>query len=304
MLAVSEPDQPSETKGNDASNATLFKNTRDDRPAGVGRLAMLGGALVLAIGAIVYLSKKVGDGGAEGLPAVTQKKPPPKPDDVAPGATAKIAGGTFTMGGDGGDADEKPAHEVKVKDFEMDLTEVRVSDYKKCIDAGKCTAPNKGQYCNYDLPGHEAHPINCIDWDQAAAYCAFVGKRLPTEEEWEYAARPDGRKWVWKEGEPKDQLCWNGEGNDQGKGERQGTCVVASYPAGKSANGLYDLAGNVFEWTADAYCPYEKKDCESEYRVIRGGAWNNLVSSYVRAQDRAKQKKTDRVDNVGVRCAR
>src|SRR5262245_40067318 len=121
----------------------MFKSAREDKPSGVGKLAVLGIGLAGVIAGIVYLKGKAQGGAPEaGAPAATVKKPPPKPDDVAPGATAKITGATFTMGGDDGDADEKPAHSVRVKDFELDLTEVRVADYKKCVDAGKCTPPN------------------------------------------------------------------------------------------------------------------------------------------------------------------
>lgn len=286
-------------------SGSLFKSSLDDKPGGnKGKLIAVVVVAGLAIGAIAYSSSKGGGQGLSAVPSASAPKPVPKPDVVAPGAMARIAAATLQMGSIEGDDDEKPVHEVKVETFELDMTEVRVADYKACVDAGKCTAPNKGTYCNWDAK-RDDHPVNCLDWEQAGAYCKFVGKRLPTEAEWELAARgAEARKYVWGATEPKDQLCWNGEGNDQGKSERQGTCAVASYPAGKTAAGLYDVAGNVWEWTSASYCPYDKPDCTSDERVIRGAAWNNVVPKYLRPTDRAKEKVTSRVDNVGVRCAK
>jgi formylglycine-generating enzyme required for sulfatase activity len=232
-------------------------------------------------------------------------KPPPTPLAVTEGATVKVPGATFQMGSNDGDDDEKPITAVTVAPFELDLTEVTVAVYARCVAAGKCTAPDTGMYCNWKKPGNEAHPINCIDLKQAGDVCAFTGKRLPTEPEWELAARgTDGRRFPWKDGDPGAQLCWNGDGNDRGRGNRQGTCPVASYPAGASPFGALDMAGNVWEWTSSAYCSYDRRDCGADKRVIRGGGWNNLVPAYVRAQDRSKEAPGSRPDNLGVRCAK
>jgi len=234
-------------------------------------------------------------------PSVT----PPTPVAVPEGEMVKIPGGAFSMGSNDGDPDEKPITQVTVSAFELDATEVTVAAYKKCVAAGKCTEPDKGMYCNWRKEGRENHPVNCVDLEQATAYCAFVGRRLPTEEEWEYAARgTDGRGYAWGSAPPGGQLCWNGEGSDLGKGERQGTCPVASYPAGRSPFGAFDMGGNVWEWTANAHCPYDHRGCTAPTRVIRGGAWNNVLPRYVRAQDRAEETAGSRRDNVGFRCAR
>jgi formylglycine-generating enzyme required for sulfatase activity len=111
----------------------------------------------------------------------------------------------------------------------MDRTEVTVSAYAACVASGKCTPAYKGGPCNAGVAGRESHPINCVYWNQADAYCKAQGLRLPTEEEWEYAATGgDGRTYPWGEAAPSNQLCWGGEGNDLGKGNRRSTCAVGS----------------------------------------------------------------------------
>jgi len=218
----------------------------------------------------------------------------------------RVEGGTFQMGSNSGDPDEKPITETHVDTFEIDTTEVTVHAYQSCVEAGKCSPPDAGRdACNWGKSGYERHPINCVDWQQASDFCVFAGKRLPTEAEWEYAARgSDGRVYPWKDGPPSRRVCWNGEGNDLGKDRRQGTCAVGRFASGASPFGVLDMAGNVWEWTANAYCPYGGGACTDERRVIRGGGWNNVVSEYVRAQDRSKEAADSRNDNVGFRCAR
>ena len=286
----------------------LFQSSSDGAappPRSRTPLFLAGGAAVILIGGLTAF-------------ALRKEAPPPTPPEpvtIAPtvnalspvldGAMVSIRGGTFKLGSTEGDADERPIVDARVEPFEIDTVEVSVEAYKACASAGKCQPPDTGTYCNWDKPGKERHPVNCVDAIQAEAYCTFVGKRLPTEDEWDYAARgPDGRKYPWKEGAPGAQLCWNGEGNDVGKGNRQGTCPVGQFLAGASPFGALDLVGNVWEWTSSAYCPYDKRACEDARRVIRGGAWNNLVPEYVRAQDRSKEATKTRNDNIGLRCAR
>ena len=243
-------------------------------------------------------------------PPLSSAAATPPPEDPGPplplDAVVRVQGGTFKMGSTDGGEDERPVTETTVATFDIGLTEVTVAAYRACVEQGKCTAPDEGPYCTWGKPGMDRHPVNCVDWQQASAYCAFVGKRLPTEAEWEFAARgADDRRYPWKDGPPTNQLCWNGEGNDLGKSNRQGTCAAGRYPTGASPFGVLDMAGNVWEWTASAYCPsYEGKGCSEDRKVIRGGGWNNVKAEYVRAQDRSSESVKARNDNVGLRCAR
>lgn len=243
--------------------------------------------------------------------------------DVAPAAPegmALIPTGTFSMGSNDGAADEKPVHQVTVSSFWMDMTEVTVAEYGACVSASGCvpapTAVNwdglsnadRSKYserCNGAKADRQDHPINCVDWNQAMAYCAWAKKRLPTEEEWEYAARgTEGRKYPWGNSEPSSQLCWDGNGNDLGKGNRKNTCQVGSHPSGKSPFGLQDMAGNVVEWTSSQSSEDYNKPRDEAFRVIRGGRWLDDKPAGVRGARRAMFPPSERSYVVGFRCAR
>lgn len=140
--------------------------------------------------------------------------------------------------------DEMPYHEVTLSDFEIDVTEVSQSAYQACVSAGPCGAPTM----YYDPVGTPMHPVIHVTWQQAFAYCAWVGKRLPTEAEWEKAARgTDGRPFPWGSA-PPDCTLGNLAACPDGY-----TQPVGSYPAGASAYGALDMAGNAREWVSDWY---------------------------------------------------
>jgi formylglycine-generating enzyme required for sulfatase activity len=214
-----------------------------------------------------------------------------------PAGMAAIPGGSFTMG-ERGDA-------VSVKPFCMDVTEVTVAAYRACTTGGACRADNVNTAyivggerhtggCNWGVSRRDQHPMNCVDWGQAATYCRAQGKRLPTEEEWEWAARggAEGRSYPWGNAEPDFQACWSGVS------KKIGTCPVGSHPDGKSAHGLHDMAGNVWEWTSSL------DESGDAARVFRGSSWNNADPARLRASFRIRVAPSIRYDFLGFRCAR
>lgn len=202
-----------------------------------------------------------------------------------------LPGGTFDLGERG--------DRVSVAPFELDVTEVTVDAYDRCVSAGACSPPAVGGPCNWKVAGRGHHPVNCVSWDQATAFCGWAGKRLPTEEEWEWAARGGerGNAYPWGNAEPTGQACWRGEGSDFGSGKVQGTCPVGSYPAGATPDGILDLAGNVWEWTSSPWEP------APHLHVARGGGWEILYASYLRVSNRDFAQAVAGIYQ-GFRCAR
>jgi formylglycine-generating enzyme required for sulfatase activity/tRNA A-37 threonylcarbamoyl transferase component Bud32 len=195
-----------------------------------------------------------------------------------------VPAGKFSMGSDGGDSDEKPVHTVTLDAYWIDRTEVTNAQYRKCVDAGACTAPagassyTRGSY--YGNSSFDAYPVINVDWNQAQAYCRWAGGQLPTEAEWEKAARgTDGRIYPWGNQDPDCNRAnyWGKDGGCVGDTSR-----VGSYPSGASPYGALDMAGNVWEWVADWYATdyYGGSPGENppgpgsgQYRVLRGGSW-------------------------------
>lgn len=203
--------------------------------------------------------------------------------------TVLLEGGKYTMG-ERGDT-------VTVGSFYMDETEVTVSAYRMCVSAEECTEPQEGEFCNWSMSGRSNHPVNCVDWNQAVVYCNWVGKRLPTEEEWEWAARGgnQGTKYPWGDNAPKTQLCWSGGGVNR-YGRNLGTCKVGSYPGGNSPQGVKDLAGNVWEWTSTAW--------PKDGQVERGGGWLDNEAHKVNAYYRIGSPRGFANMERGFRCAK
>lgn len=256
----------------------------------------------------------------EGRGECTKRCPPEKRDASgccpAPKASAMdkqvicaaglvlIPSGSFMMGSEDGvgNPNEHPQHRVSVKAFCLDKTEVTVARYAACVASGMCTTagtdlPN----CNANRSERQDHPINCVDWNQARAFCTSAGGRLPAETEWEYAARgAKGSTYPWGEKPASTQLCWNRRDSNEG------TCKVGSYPAGNTPLGVQDMAGNVWEWVEDLYCaPHLSNDCPVNVaRVIRGGCWDDYAPSRVRSALRAVLARSERGSSLGFRCAR
>jgi formylglycine-generating enzyme required for sulfatase activity len=226
----------------------------------------------------------------------------------------EVPAGSFWMGCTPADgscfSNESPYHEVTLDAFLIDVTEVTVSDYADCVSAGVCTAPGTVAACNWGVPGREDHPVNCVDWYEAEAYCAWTGKRLPTEAEWEKVARgTDERIYPWGNTSPDCTLAIMDDGGD-GCGLNS-TWPVGSLPGGASPYGALDMAGNVWEWVSDWYgSSYYSSSPASNptgpssgsSRVCRGGSWY-LPGASLRASNRAAEAPSFNDDFVGFRCA-
>jgi formylglycine-generating enzyme required for sulfatase activity len=237
---------------------------------------------------------------------------------AAPSAMVPIPNRTFVMGSPEGVGarQEHPAHTVTVPAFELDATLVTVSAYAACVRSGACTPAGNSQrgtpgasvaedaFCNGSHPERADDPINCVDWSQAVAYCASVGKRLPTEEEWESAARgPDDRLYPWGQAAPSTQVCWNRlQGEDYA--HAGGTCAVGSHPTGDSGFGAHDMVGNVWVWTSTVWIPAYDAPRDPTARVVRGGGWRDADPAVLRGANRNGSDLPDRVINLGFRCAK
>jgi formylglycine-generating enzyme len=204
-----------------------------------------------------------------------------------------VAGGSFEM----------RKTKVTIAAHCYDKLEVSVTDYAKCVDAGKCTAPHDAkdkdhELCNWGRKGFEKHPVNCVNHDQAIAFCAWRSARLPTEAEFEWSARgySKGSAFPWGDDKIEDRACWGGPGSSLDD-EHEGTCEVGAFPKGANPAGILDLAGNVWEWTST---PSEKKG----HFIDRGGGWLNAVASRLTAFDRNDVIATQQSSSLGFRCVR
>lgn len=238
----------------------------------------------------------------------------------SPEGMVTLPAGTFAMGCTVNDAEcsdsERPAHQVTLsRPFALDRTEVTVQAYAQCVKARKCQAPLQGDDgYNWAIPEHEAHPINGVSWKHATAYCAWAGKRLPTEAEWEYAARSAGQRagrFPWGDAEPTCDLAVYSEGRLAGQAcGKYSTWPVCSKPAGNTAQGICDMTGNVMEWVADgssryldgaATNPLAKK---GRLRILRGGSWFGAITRFLRLSARIADTPDIRMHDAGFRCAK
>jgi formylglycine-generating enzyme required for sulfatase activity len=265
-----------------------------------------------------------------GTDARAQHATPAPPKPAAPNEQVRemvsVPGGPFFMGCNKAvdtecNDQDGLGRTVEVGAFSIDKTEVTVAAYARCRKAERCSSsglkmpffeeqdqPEYAEFCNWQKAGRENHPINCLNWDQAAAFCKWAGKRLPTEAEWEKAARgADARKYPWgnaaygsggrvaniaDETAKRRYPQWSiAAGYDDGV---VGTAEVGSFPAGAAPTGALDMIGNVFEWTADSF---------AEGRAVRGGSWDAGPSG-ARASSRSWVGAANRNANVGFRCAR
>ena len=216
----------------------------------------------------------------------------------------KIPAGVYLMGVNAalGNPEEKPAHEAIMGSFLLDRTEVTLKAYMECVEQKGCTKPQPlGRFCNHKLPARDDHPINCLTVRQASTYCKWAGKRLPTEREWEYAATggTERRRFSWGNSDPDGNInsCYDHPG---------GSCPVASFPMG--AFGLYDMNGNMWEWTSSEFRPYPSSgEPVSEFRrgryyVYRGGSWSRRFPKWLRNWLRNRYKADQHSAAIGMRC--
>ncbi|MEM9457690.1 MAG: SUMF1/EgtB/PvdO family nonheme iron enzyme, partial [Myxococcota bacterium] len=192
----------------------------------------------------------------------------------------EIPAGMFEMGSEIV-LNESPIRQVYVDSFLIDRTEVTVEQYSKCVDDGICGVPRIGGNCNWMVMGRDNHPVNCVMWFDAKDYCGWAGKHLPTEAEWEKAARGvDSRSYPW--GDAPEPSCTHVAMSEDGGGcNLQSTMPVGCKPLGSSPYGVLDMAGNVWEWVMDNYASsYDPLETENpvgstmgDLRVLRGGEY-------------------------------
>jgi formylglycine-generating enzyme required for sulfatase activity len=231
------------------------------------------------------------------------------PDNLRPGDAPMtlVPAGEFTMGSTMGD-DEKPVHRVYLSAFYMDKYAVTVGLYAKYLEVTDMVAPPEWDIMNQ--PQHQNRPVVNINWSEAATYCKWAGKRLPTEAEWEKAARgTDGRLYPWGNEAPT-RLHANFGKKDWAN--HMALVPVGMFELGKSPYGIYDMAGNVWEWVNDWYDhDYYKKSptknpqgpTTGKSKVVRGGNWLYLQES-LRSSFRFNADPSGRQFGYGFRCAK
>ena len=262
-----------------------------------------------------------------------------------------IAGGTFTMGSDDDSFPLwKPAHKVTIDSFCLGQYEVTVAEFDECVASKKCepasarpSFPKLGtqsdaahqteldafaELCNAGKKERAKHPINCVSFHAADAYCKSLGARLPTEAEWELAARgtdgrtfpwgddvgnhsymnaagPEWREWLGSKGlaEPSQLMFDKSDGY-------VGTAPVGRYPRAQTQDGIYDMVGNVWEWTSDWYALYKdehqmnpKGAPAGKRKAIRGGGFNGEHKIWIDPAARYHQEIDAVVHAIGFRCA-
>lgn len=227
-----------------------------------------------------------------------------------------VPAGKFSRGSEDGDSDERPVRVCEItRGFYVAEHPTTVGEFRAFAEAtGHVTTAEREKatrtWRSPGFPQTDDHPVVCVSWDDAQAFCAWAGLRLLTETEWEYTARgTDGRTYPWGNEAPDDtRLIWSGSGTP-----RSGTAPVGQCPAGASPFGVLDLAGNVWEWCADWYATYPKGKSvlidptgpdSGDCRVLRGASWYDGSAWIARAAFRDGVRPSFHYGLVGFRAAR
>lgn len=234
-------------------------------------------------------------------PTVAGETPVPTPEEPAErgGPMVTIPAGPFTMGSDTSEANEGPAHEVDLPAYQIDVFEVTNADFAAFVEDSGYEA--EGDWQSKAGPGKEDHPVVKVTFNDAVAFCEWAGKRLPTEAEWEKAARgPEGFTFPW--GNTYDDTLFNGKASGI-----RGTVAVGIFSGSESGYGIQDMAGNVWEWVDAPYVGYPNStfadpQYNSEFRVTRGGGWFD-EEAQVKATNRSGTTVSAANDDLGFRCA-
>jgi formylglycine-generating enzyme required for sulfatase activity len=230
------------------------------------------------------------------VPAPSANASSPEPPKC-PAPMLPLPGGKFWVGSPSSEEradDESPRYLTELAPFCLDETEVTVAAYAACVAAGACPGrPASKILCNFGRDERAAHPMNCLDWTAADAYCRTRSARLPTEAEFEYAARggSEYRRYPWGDASPDGRACW----------KHNGSCAVKSFAA--AAFGLFDVSGNVWEWTDDWYGPYPFPPPSAPTKVYRGGSFSRRFEKWMHTRLRDRAKPSDSGAHLGFRCA-
>ena len=226
---------------------------------------------------------------------------------VQPEGMVVIPAGEFLMGAEDGLQDARPIHRVYLSSYWFDKYEVTNAQYRQCIEGGGCTPPKDRQA--FDDPQRLQRPVTNITWNQARSYCQWQGKRLPTEAEWEKAARgTDGRRYPWGN---NGNVIRNRVRNGEVSAGSNGTEPAGLQASTVSAYGVFDLIGSVSQWVKDWYAEdfYQASPARDpqgplrgSFRVLRGGEWNEKPPD-LRASYRGWDEMTYWGPTLGVRCA-
>jgi gamma-glutamyl hercynylcysteine S-oxide synthase len=219
-----------------------------------------------------------------------------------------IAAGPFVFGSDSGGNNERPSRKIYGAAFAINRTEISNVQYQRFVDA---TGHRSAFYAEHPGFGLGNHPVVGVSWDDAVAFCAYYGLELPSEQQYERAARgTTGASFPWGNAPVGDTHANHGAdiccGGDDSDGYLM-TAPVDGFPAGASAEGVLNLVGNVWEWTRDFYAPYvgdPSPDIVGKYRVLRGGAWNSDPTHLTTTYRLAFDPQFRFAANGGFRCVR